>query len=99
MTVADGSIALSFSAMHAAEAQLSNNLSTLRARLEQLATDLQPLVHTWTGDAQAAYLIQKRQWEQAADDLARMLAAIVTGLNNTTTDYAGAQRRIVAAFS
>jgi uncharacterized protein YukE len=56
-------------------------------------------VHTWTGDAQAAYLIQKKQWEQAADDLAIMLSAIVTGLNTTNTDYAGAQRRIVAAFS
>ena len=38
----------------------------LRARLDQLEGDLQPLVQTWSGDAQAAYLIQKKQWEQAA---------------------------------
>jgi hypothetical protein len=28
-----------------------------------------------------------------------MLGAIVTGLNNTSTDFSGTQRRIVAAFS
>ena len=73
MSSPDGSIALSFGALQSAESQLSGNLSTLRARLEQLETELQPLVQTWTGDAQAAYLIQKKQWEQAADDLAIML--------------------------
>ena len=99
MNTPDGSIALSFGALQTAESQLAGNLSTLRARLEQLETELQPLVHTWTGDAQAAYLIQKKQQEQAADDLAIMLSAIVTGLNTTNTDCAGAQRRIVAAFS
>lgn len=99
MNTPDGSIALSFGALQAAESQLASNLSKLRARLEQLETELQPLVLSWSGDAQAAYLIQKKQWEQAADDLARMLGALVTGLNTTNTDYAGAQRRIVAAFS
>ena len=74
MNTPDGSIALSFGALQTAESQLASNLSTLRARLEQLETELQPLVHTWTGDAQAAYLIQKKQWEQAADDLAIMLS-------------------------
>jgi early secretory antigenic target protein ESAT-6 len=99
MSATNGSIALNFGAMQAAESHLNSNLSALRARLDQLAAELQPLVHTWSGDAQAAYLIQKRQWEQAADDMAAMLASIVTGLHNTTTDYASAQRRIVAAFS
>jgi WXG100 family type VII secretion target len=99
MSATDGSIALSFSALQSAESQLSSNLSALRARLDQLTAELQPLVQTWSGDAQAAYLVQKQQWEIAAEDLARMLGAIVVGLNNTNTDYLGAQNRIVAAFS
>lgn len=41
----------------------------------------------------------RTEWEQAADDLAMMLGAIVTGLNNTGTAFSGTQRRIVAAFS
>jgi len=99
MAATESSIALSFSALQAAHNQLSSNLSALRARLDRLAADLQPLVQSWSGDAQAAYLVQKRQWEHAADDLARMLTAIVTGLANTSADYTDTQRRIVAAFS
>jgi len=99
MVATESSIALSFSALQSAHAQLSANLSALRARLDRLAADLQPLVQSWSGDAQAAYVVQKHQWEQAADDLARMLTAIVTGLANTSADYTDAQRRIVAAFS
>jgi WXG100 family type VII secretion target len=99
MSSPEGTISLNFGALQAAESQLSGNLSTLRARLEQLEAELQPLVQSWTGEAQAAYLIQKRQWEQAADDLALMLGGIVTGLGNTNSDYTGAQRSIVAAFS
>jgi WXG100 family type VII secretion target len=99
MSVSDGSIALSFTALQSAESQLSGNLSALRSRLAQLEAELSPLVQSWSGDAQVAYLVQKRQWEQAADDLAMMLGAIVTGLSNTSTDFSGTQRRIVAAFS
>lgn len=99
MSAPDGSIALSFGALQSAESQLAGNLSALRARLDQLTAELQPLVQTWSGDAQAAYLVQKQQWEQAAADLATMLGAIVAGLGNTNTDYLGAQNRIVAAFS
>ena len=95
----DGSIVLSFSALHAAAAAISGNLTKLRARLDQLEGDLQQLVATWSGDAQAAYLIQKKQWEQAAQDLAVMLQSIVIALGNTNTDYTSAQRRIVASFS
>ena len=99
MSSADGTISLSFGALQAAESQLTGNLATLRARLEQLESELAPLMQSWTGDAQAAYLIQKRQWEQAADDLALMLGGIVTGLANTNSDYTSAQRSIVTAFS
>ena len=99
MVATESSIALSFSALQTAHHQLSSDLSALRARLDRLAADLQPLVQSWSGDAQAAYLVQKRQWEHAADDLARMLTAIVTGLANTSADYTDTQRRIVAAFS
>ena len=95
----DGSIVLSFSALQAAEAAINSNLTKLRARLDQLEGDLQPLVSSWSGDAQAAYLIQKKQWEHAAQDLALMLQSIVLALGNTNTDYTDAQRRIVASFS
>ena len=99
MVATESSIALSFSALQSAHTQLSANLSALRSRLDRLAADLQPLVQSWSGDAQVAHLVQKRQWEQAADDLARMLTAIVTGLASTSADYTDAQRHIVAAFS
>ena len=94
-----GSIVLSFSALQAAEAAINSNLTKLRARLDQLVGDLQPLVATWSGDAQAAYIVQKKQWEQAAQDLALMLQSIVLALGNTNIDYTDAQRRIVASFS
>ena len=63
MAAADGTIHLSFPAMQAAEASLTHQLAGLRGRLEQLAGDLQPLVHSWSGEAQAAYVVQKQRWE------------------------------------
>jgi WXG100 family type VII secretion target len=99
MTAAGGTIHLSFPAMQAAEASLTRQLTGLRSRLAQLAGDLQPLVHSWSGEAQAAYLIQKQRWEAAADDLASMLAAITSALGSTTADYLATEGRIAAAFS
>lgn len=98
MTAANGTIHLSFPAMQAAEASLTQQLNGLRSRLDHLVGDLQPLVHSWNGEAQAAYVVQKQRWEAAADDLATMLGAITTGLRNTTADYLATEGRIAAAF-
>ena len=99
MAAADGTIHLSFPAMQAAEASLTHQLAGLRGRLEQLAGDLQPLVHSWSGEAQAAYIVQKQRWEAAAADLATMLGAITSALGSTTADYLATEGRIAAAFS
>jgi WXG100 family type VII secretion target len=77
---------------------LTHQLTVLRSRLEQLAGDLQPLVHSWSGEAQAAYLVQKQRWEAAAADLATMLGAITSALGSTTADYLATESRIAAAF-
>jgi|SRR5690349_7874831 early secretory antigenic target protein ESAT-6 len=98
MTAANGTIHLSFPAMQAAESSLTHQLTVLRSRLEQLAGDLQPLVHSWSGEAQAAYLVQKQRWEAAAADLATMLGAITSALGSTTADYLATESRIAAAF-
>lgn len=85
--------------MQAAEASLTHQLAGLRSRLEQLAGDLQPLVHSWSGQAQAAYVVQKQRWEAAATDLATMLGAITAALGSTTADFLATESRIAAAFS
>lgn len=99
MAAADGTIHLSFPAMQAAEASLAHQLNGLRGRLDQLSGDLQPLVHSWSGEAQAAYVVQKQRWEVAATDLATMLGAITRALGTTTADFLATESRIAAAFS
>ena len=55
-------------------------------------------MHSWSGEAQAAYVVQKQRWEAAAADLATMLGAITAALGSTTADYLATEGRIAAAF-
>jgi len=98
MSSNNGNIQLSFSAMQAAEDALRGNLNAMKARLSQLEAELQPLVGSWSGTAKDAYLIQKKQWETAAEALGTMLNAIINGLNQTNTDFTDAQSRITNQF-
>jgi uncharacterized protein YukE len=99
MTGAYGTIHLSFPAVQAAEASLTHQLNGLRGRPEQLSGDRQPLVHSWSGQAQATHLVQKQRWEAAATDLATMPVAITTALGTTTAGFLATESRIAAAFS
>lgn len=85
--------------MQTAEDSLTRQLTGLRSRPAQLAGHRQPLVHGWRSEAQAAYLVHSQGWEAAADDLASMLAAIISALGSTSADYLATEGRIAAAFS
>ena len=61
---------------HAGQQDIRNNYARLTATLEQLESDLQPLIGSWTTAAQESYLACKKQWDDAALALSHVLFTI-----------------------
>ena len=62
-------IAVNYTQLAAAEADLSASVRAIRAALDTLNSDLQPLFASWQGDGGEAYTIQQKNWETASADL------------------------------
>lgn len=71
----------------------------LVATLEQLEADLQPMVSSWTGTAQASYAQCKRNWDQAAEQLALLLNNIGSAVGTANENYQAAERAAKANWA
>jgi early secretory antigenic target protein ESAT-6 len=69
-------IKVGFDSVQNVEAQLSATLKKLQSRLDQLDSDLRPIHDSWTGQAKAAYRIDKDKWDKAAQDMNLVLAQL-----------------------
>ena len=59
--------------------------------LEELEKRLNPMIQTWTGQAQEAYLQCKKQWDEATANLATVLNSIGQALGQGQDNYRGAE--------
>lgn len=94
----DGTISVKFGSLAEGESALQTGVSQLNAKLEHLDSQLQPLVKSWSGDAQAAYVAQKQKWTQAATDLNSLLATIKTALGDANTNYQSANNAVRSSW-
>lgn len=56
--------------------RIRNHYAKLTATLEQLDTDLRPMLASWSGAAQEAYTTSKDQWDTATQDLSQILNTV-----------------------
>jgi ESAT-6 family protein len=71
-----GEINVHFDSLVQGQASLAHTYSRLTRTLEELEHRLNPVIQTWTGQAQEAYFQCKRQWDEAAANLATVLNSI-----------------------
>lgn len=80
-------IKVTFSALSAAQGDVSTTASRITGRLEDLKRFLAPMVATWQGRAAEDYQIKQRQWDTAAADIAAVLAQIGVALGTANDSY------------
>ncbi|MFY1635097.1 WXG100 family type VII secretion target [Solwaraspora sp. WMMB335] len=76
-------IRYNFAALNGAADNCGTAAKNMMAELDGLKTGIQPLVATWEGDAQSAYLTRQAEWESAANDLKDLLTRIETALRES----------------
>lgn len=81
------SINVNYGALSTASADIKSTTDQVNGILDQLKSDLAPLVNTWEGEAQEAYRGKQAQWDQAADDINKVLASIGTAVNDALSRY------------
>jgi len=86
-----GNISVNFDSLAAGQQGIQSNYAKLNATLEQLESDLQPMISTWTGAAQESYLACKKQWDDAAAALAQVLSQIGTAVGQAHENYTAAE--------
>lgn len=92
-------LVVDFPAMHQAASDIQAALNKLSSDLDELNSDAQPLVQTWSGPAQAAYNERQRTWTNAANDLAHILRDIQKALTESTQDFNTTETRNRDLFS
>lgn len=80
-------IRVTFSALNAAQGDVSTTASRISTQLEDLKRFLAPMVATWQGEAAELYGQKQRTWDTAAADLAAVLAQIGVALGSANESY------------
>lgn len=85
-----GEIHVDFGSLQAGEQGIRSNYAKLTATLDQLESDLQPMINTWSGAAQESYLVCKKQWDDAAQALAQVLQNVGRAVGEAHANYESA---------
>lgn len=80
-------VVVNFNALATGHQDVVGVLKSLHDTLANLESDLNPLIASWSGEAQLAYGECKNNWEQAAGALAGILNQVATGLDTTHQNY------------
>jgi early secretory antigenic target protein ESAT-6 len=88
-----------FDALSGGQAGIKTTLGQLNSTLADLESGLQPMLSQWSGAAQAAYSQAKKQWDDAAADLAEVLDAIGRSVGNAHDNYVAAEQAAQSAWT
>lgn len=86
-----GEIHVQFESLQAGEQGIRNNYAKLTATIDQLESDLQPMINSWSGSAQESYLACKKQWDDAALALSHVLNNIGQAVGQAHQNYTAAE--------
>ncbi|MBE7186694.1 WXG100 family type VII secretion target [Jatrophihabitans endophyticus] len=92
-------IHVQFESLETGASGIKSNYAKLQATLEQLNSDLQPMLSSWSGAAQEAYNNCKREWDNAADQLAVVLSNIGQAVTQAHENYTGAEQAALNNWS
>jgi ESAT-6 family protein len=82
-----------------AHGAINGVIADLHRLLGELESKAAPLVSTWDGDAQRAYLAKQQRWAADSAEITRILQAINRALEESIADYRSAERYGVHLFT
>ncbi|HEY7046013.1 MAG TPA: WXG100 family type VII secretion target [Jatrophihabitantaceae bacterium] len=94
-----GEIHVQFESLLQGQAGIAQTYSRLTSTLEQLEQDLNPMVQSWTGAAQESYMQCKKQWDEAAANLASVLNSIGQAVGQAHENYRAAENAAQSNWS
>jgi WXG100 family type VII secretion target len=84
-------INVQFESLLQGQAGVAQTYSRLTSTLEELESNLAPMIGTWTGSAQESYLQCKKAWDEAAANLATVLNNIGQAVGQAHENYRAAE--------
>ena len=91
-------ITVSFGALETATGDLARGTATANQRLDQLQSDIAPMVSTWDGAAQQAYVQLQHKWDTAQADLTRALGDLQKAVAQSNEQYGNGEQRNQGLF-
>jgi WXG100 family type VII secretion target len=90
-------VLVTFAALAEAAQQIQSTYNNLNTKLNDLESQLRPVVASWTGKASEDYQVQQQKWNSAQSDLNNVLQAIGKAVEAahdayTQTETANAQQ-------
>lgn len=90
--MSSGEIKVAFESLQAGQAGIQRTYSALVGTLEELENKLKPMISTWTGAAQEAYMTCKGEWDTAAANLSQVLNSIGQAVGQAHDNYQAAEQ-------
>ena len=81
------SVSVKFEAVSSVEARIGTTLKNLTSELSDLEGKLNPIAQGWTGDARQAYGVDKKKWDDAADDMKLVLSQMQKAVKDAHETY------------
>ncbi|MFC5201273.1 WXG100 family type VII secretion target [Streptomyces kaempferi] len=95
---ADDHIAVSFTTLHEAAAELEDVLNKLNDRLDDLYDRAVPVVLSWEGEAREVFVDKLDEWDRSAQDLQAAQKWLHTYVTTGHTNYAAAHRAVLRGW-
>jgi 6 kDa early secretory antigenic target len=95
----DGVLLVNFGSLQNAGGHINAAVNKLEADLADLDAAAQPLLTTWSGEAQAAYHQRQKIWTDAARDLKTILHSIKNAVEESAVNYQATEKRATDRFS
>ena len=92
-------IKVTFAQLQATQEQVQGTVTSVNGLLGDLKSYLAPMVSTWTGAAAENYNARQAQWDQAANDLNEVLAAIGRALGSANEGFQSTESQNASRFS
>jgi WXG100 family type VII secretion target len=70
----------------------------MQSELDNINSQVQPLVHTWQSEAQQAFVQRKNEWQNAANDIHQLLSGIRAAVLKAAEIMQAREKANVAKF-
>lgn len=87
-------VGVEFEALRSGGDGINGVYQNLLGTLDHLEGQLRPMMSSWTGDAQAAYHVQKKSWDDAAHALGLILAQLGQAVHGAHDNYRSTEKNI-----